>query len=99
MEDSELRYFSRLFFRHDSLRPGQAEALRELLSGKDVGVLMPTGSGKSLVFQMAALLLPGTALVAEPLLSLIRDQLRQLKLDSLVRTLPHGVLATKEKAA
>ncbi len=79
IDEADLTWLARLVFRVPRLRPGQAEAVRELLSGRDVSVVMPTGGGKSLVYQMAALLMPGTALVVEPLLSVIRDQLRHLR--------------------
>ncbi|MBI4678835.1 MAG: ATP-dependent DNA helicase RecQ [Elusimicrobia bacterium] len=72
--ESDLRGFLERVFRIRSFRPGQAEAVGELLAGRDVSVLMPTGGGKSLVYQLAALLSTGTALVVEPLLALIRDQ-------------------------
>jgi RecQ family ATP-dependent DNA helicase len=75
----DLRFFLGVLFRLDSFRPGQAEAVAALLQGRDVGVLMPTGAGKSLIYQLAALLCPGTALIIQPLLALIRDQLRHLR--------------------
>lgn len=79
IEDGDLVWAARLAFRIPRLRPGQAEAVRELLSGRDVSVVLPTGGGKSLVYQLAALLMPGTALVVEPLRSVVRDQVRHLR--------------------
>lgn len=76
--EEDLLFLLRHLFRHEAFRLGQAEAMREVLAGRDVSVLMPTGAGKSLVYQMASLLMPGTVLVVQPLLALIRDQLRQL---------------------
>jgi len=61
-------------------RPGQQDALEHILSGEDTLVVMPTGYGKSLIYQLAALLLPHTTLVISPLISLMKDQV-----DSLVR--------------
>ncbi|MDE2237079.1 MAG: ATP-dependent DNA helicase RecQ, partial [Elusimicrobia bacterium] len=61
------------------LRAGQAEAALALLAGRDALALLPTGLGKSLIVQLAALLRPGTALALEPLVSIIADQLGQLK--------------------
>lgn len=61
-------------------RPGQQEAIGYILAGMDTLVVMPTGYGKSLIYQLSALLLPHTALVISPLISLMKDQV-----DSLVR--------------
>jgi ATP-dependent DNA helicase RecQ len=65
-------------FGHASFRPGQEDLLRAVLDGKDVLAVMPTGSGKSLGFQLPALLLPGTTLVVSPLISLMKDQVDEL---------------------
>ncbi len=65
-------------FGHDSFRPGQAEVVGALLGGRDVLAVFPTGGGKSLCYQLPALLLPGTTLVVSPLIALIRDQLAGL---------------------
>src|SRR4030095_9744431 len=61
-------------FKYTSFRPGQREVLQCLLSGKDVLGVFPTGAGKSLTYQLAALMLPGTAIVVSPLIALMRDQ-------------------------
>jgi ATP-dependent DNA helicase RecQ len=60
------------------LRPGQREAMLELLAGHDVLVVMPTGSGKSAVYQIPAQLLPGPVVVVSPLIALQRDQVASL---------------------
>jgi ATP-dependent DNA helicase RecQ len=65
-------------FGHASFRPGQEDLLRAVLHGRDVLAVMPTGSGKSLGFQLPALLLPGTTLVVSPLISLMKDQVDEL---------------------
>ena len=62
-------------FGHDALRPGQAEALTALVRGKDVLLVSPTGSGKSLSYQAAGVLIPGITLVVSPLLALQEDQI------------------------
>ncbi len=80
---SDLAYFLKLLFGHEAFRPGQAEAVSALLQGRDAVMLAATGSGKSLVYQLAGLLMPGTALIVEPLLSLIEDQLRHLEADGI----------------
>ncbi len=65
-------------FGHDAFRPGQEVAIRALLDGRDVVALYPTGSGKSLVYQLASQALDRATLVVSPLLALIRDQLEAL---------------------
>ena len=66
-------------FGFDRFRPGQEAIVREVLSGRDVLALMPTGGGKSLCFQLPALLQPGVTLVVSPLIALMQDQVRQLQ--------------------
>ena len=58
----------------DELRPGQQAGLSTLLAGRDTLVVMPTGGGKSAIYQMAALLIPGVTVVVSPLSALQRDQ-------------------------
>jgi ATP-dependent DNA helicase RecQ len=62
-------------FPHDAFRPGQADVIASILRGQSVLAVMPTGAGKSLCYQLAALLLPGTTLVISPLIALMKDQL------------------------
>jgi ATP-dependent DNA helicase RecQ len=66
------------FFGHTSLLPGQEEAMRALLGGRDVLLVSPTGSGKSLSYQAAGVLLEGCTLVVSPLLALQQDQIHGL---------------------
>src|SRR5712691_723423 len=69
----------RTTFGFDSFRPGQGEIIETLLGGRDVLAVMPTGSGKSLCYQLPALLRDGLTLVVSPLIALMRNQVAQLR--------------------
>ncbi len=69
----------RTYFGHDSFRPGQEAVVRALLSGECALALFPTGAGKSLCYQLPAVLLEGTALVISPLIALMKDQVDALR--------------------
>ncbi len=66
-------------FQLESFREGQEEIVRDLVNGQNVLAMLPTGAGKSLCYQLPAFLLSGVALVISPLLSLMEDQVQQLK--------------------
>lgn len=72
-------------FRKQSFRDGQWEAVERCLQGKDSVVLLPTGAGKSIAFQLAALLLPGPCLVIDPIIALIDDQIDNLRITGIDR--------------
>ncbi|MBX5444709.1 DNA helicase RecQ [Sphaerobacter sp.] len=76
--DDELRAALRSTFGHEDFRPLQLDVVRAILQGRDVFVLMPTGGGKSLCYQLPSLLLDGMTVVVSPLIALMKDQVDQL---------------------
>ncbi|MGZ9146484.1 MAG: DEAD/DEAH box helicase, partial [Nitrospira sp.] len=62
-----------------TFRPGQEAVIRAVLSGRDAMAVMPTGQGKSLCYQLPAILLPGLTLVISPLIALMEDQVAAMK--------------------
>jgi ATP-dependent DNA helicase RecQ len=81
------------------LRPGQAEVIESVLAGRDTLAIMPTGSGKSLTYQLPALSLPGPTLVVSPLLALIEDQVNKLKAAGVAVARIDSTRTAKERAA
>lgn len=77
-EPNDLRAELRRWFGFPNFRPGQEEVIRLALAGRDVLVVMPTGSGKSLCYQLPALLRPSLTIVVSPLIALMKDQVDAL---------------------
>jgi ATP-dependent DNA helicase RecQ len=86
-------------FRIRELRPGQAEIMESVLSGQDTLAIMPTGSGKSLTYQLPALVMDGPTLVVSPLLALIEDQVNKLKALGIPVARIDSTRTAKERAA
>ena len=84
------------YYGYDSLRPGQDEVITSLLSGRDTVAIMPTGAGKSLCFQLPALLLPGVTIVITPLISLMKDQVDSLEGQGIAATYINSSLSAQE---
>src|SRR2546423_1713727 len=79
-------------------RPGQAEVINAVLSGRNLVVVMPTGAGKSLCYQLPATLLPGVTLVVSPLIALMQDQVEQLSARGIAATFINSTLSDLERA-
>jgi ATP-dependent DNA helicase RecQ len=90
---------ARSILRIRDLRPGQAEVIESVLAGRDTLAIMPTGSGKSLTYQLPSLWLPGPTLVVSPLLALIEDQVGKMKAASVPVARIDSTRTAKERAA
>jgi ATP-dependent DNA helicase RecQ len=83
-------------FGFTTFRPGQEAVVQDALAGRDVLALMPTGGGKSLCFQLPALLQPGVSLVVSPLIALMQDQVRLLEDNGIAATFINSSLRSDE---
>jgi ATP-dependent DNA helicase RecQ len=81
--DDEAHRILREHFGFDAFRPGQDRAVAALLTGRNVLAVMPTGSGKSLIYQVPALLTGGLTIVVSPLVALMQDQVAALRLNGI----------------
>ncbi|MFA5874720.1 MAG: RecQ family ATP-dependent DNA helicase, partial [Anaerolineales bacterium] len=85
------------YFGFSSFRPGQEEAIQSLLAGNHTLVVMPTGAGKSLIFQLAALQFDGLTLVISPLIALMKDQVDSLTRRNIPATYINSALPASEQ--
>ncbi|HKC24688.1 MAG TPA: ATP-dependent DNA helicase RecQ [Thermoanaerobaculia bacterium] len=86
-------------FGHAAFRPGQQEVVEAVLAGRDVLAVMPTGSGKSLGYQLPALRLPGLTLVVSPLVALMKDQVDELTRLGIPAAALHSLASPDERRA
>src|SRR5260370_6569622 len=87
------------YFGHDEFRPLQQLIVTDALAGRDVFALLPTGGGKSLCFQLPALVRPGLTLVVSPLISLMKDQVDALRASGVAATFLNSSLGAAESRA
>lgn len=85
------------YFGYDAFRPLQAEIIDTVLANKDCLVLMPTGGGKSICYQVPALVQPGIAVVISPLIALMTDQVQALKANGVQAAFVNSSLTTTEQ--
>ncbi|NCS96966.1 MAG: ATP-dependent DNA helicase RecQ [Candidatus Pacebacteria bacterium] len=85
------------YWGYTSFRPGQKQIITSILSGKDTVAVLPTGAGKSICFQVPALILPGITIVISPLISLMQDQVDALTKKGIPATFINSSLSPAEK--
>jgi ATP-dependent DNA helicase RecQ len=96
---SELSLLSEMHYGFNTFRPGQEQVVEAAMEGRDMIVLMPTGSGKSLCFQLPALALQGMTIVVSPLIALMKDQTDALQARGIAAVPVNSTLTASEERA
>ncbi len=99
IEISSLRRILRRKFGFKSLREGQEEVIRSVVAGNDTLVIMPTGAGKSLCYQLPGTEMPGTTVIVSPLISLMKDQVDKLQELGIDAAQVNSTLTSREESA
>src|SRR5215469_5556856 len=86
------------YFGHSTFLPGQRKVIQQVLYGRDAFVLMPTGAGKSLIYQFSSLLMPGLTVVITPLIALMQDQVDRLQANGIAAIFINSTLSNSERS-
>ena len=92
----ELRDLLKLHYGYDSFRIGQEKVIDNILAGKNTLVIMPTGGGKSLCYQLPALVLDGVTIVISPLIALMKDQVDGMNKIGIPATFINSSISSEE---
>ncbi len=85
------------YFGFDAFLPGQRELIEQVVGGRDAFALMPTGAGKSLIYQLSSQILPGLTVVVSPLIALMQDQVERLQANGIPATFVNSMLDPDER--
>src|SRR3989344_8335455 len=96
MKENTIHSLLKRYYRFNKFRPGQEEIIQSILDGRDTLAVMPTGGGKSLCYQLPALVLEGITLVVSPLIALMKDQVDVLKKRGVAAAFINSSLTEKE---
>lgn len=99
VSDQQLNDFLKRYFGFDSFKGNQEDIIKNVLNGKDSFVLMPTGGGKSLCYQLPALMMDGTAIVISPLIALMKNQVDAMRSFSTNQGVAHFLNSSLTKSA
>jgi len=95
----QIRELLKIHFGYESFLPGQEKAIDNILAGQDTLVVLPTGGGKSLIYQLPALVLEGVTIVISPLIALMKDQVDSLERVGIPATFINSSISPDETAA
>lgn len=94
--EQQLHNALKQYFGYESFRPGQLDVIKAMLSGQDSLVLMPTGGGKSMCYQLPAVVMPGITIVVSPLIALMKDQVDGLTRSGIPAAFINSTLSQQE---